>query len=81
MTVSKQVWRRRAPRLPVDCPGRLTGRLRQPVSVVELSLTGGVLSFSVTDNGGGFDPHGADDRGTGLLGMADRIGPVGGTLV
>jgi PilZ domain len=43
MTVSKQVWRRRAPRLPVDRPGRLTGRLRQPVNVVELSLTGCLL--------------------------------------
>jgi PilZ domain-containing protein len=40
MTVSKQVWRRRAPRLPVDRPGRLSGRLPQQIGVLELSLTG-----------------------------------------
>jgi hypothetical protein len=40
MTVSKQVWRRRAPRLSVDRPGRLSGRLPQPIGVLELSLTG-----------------------------------------
>src|SRR5207245_9259021 len=40
MTVSKQVWRRRAPRLPVDRAGRLSGRLPQPIGVLELSLTG-----------------------------------------
>jgi PilZ domain-containing protein len=40
MTVSKQVWRRRAPRLTVDRPGRLSGRASQEVSIAELSLTG-----------------------------------------
>jgi hypothetical protein len=40
MTVSKQVWRRRAPRLSVDRPGRLSGRLPQAIAVLELSLTG-----------------------------------------
>jgi PilZ domain-containing protein len=40
MTVSKQVWRRRAPRLTVDRPGRLSGRASQTVHVLELSLTG-----------------------------------------
>ena len=40
MTVSKQVWRRRAPRLTVDRPGRLSGRASHSVHVLELSLTG-----------------------------------------
>ena len=40
MTVSKQATRRRAPRLSVDRPGRLTGRLSQAVTVIDLSLTG-----------------------------------------
>ena len=31
---------RRAPRLPVDLPGSLTGRVVHPVRVVDLSLTG-----------------------------------------
>jgi signal transduction histidine kinase len=46
---------------------------------IRLSQTDGVLSFSVVDDGRGFDA--ADtQRGTGLQGMTDRIDAVGGTL-
>jgi signal transduction histidine kinase len=37
------------------------------------------LRFEVSDNGAGFDA-GRTSRGTGLLGMADRIGAVGGSI-
>lgn len=40
MTASKPATRRRAPRLSVDRPGRLRGRLPHPITVVDLSLTG-----------------------------------------
>lgn len=47
--------------------------------VVALDVRDGGPAFSVTDNGQGFDP--ADQHsGTGLLGMADRVGALGGTL-
>ncbi|HUG52007.1 MAG TPA: PilZ domain-containing protein [Vicinamibacteria bacterium] len=40
MIVPKQATRRRAPRVTVDRPGRLTGRSPHPVTVVDLSVTG-----------------------------------------
>ncbi|OAA25615.1 signal transduction histidine kinase [Frankia sp. EI5c] len=39
----------------------------------------GALTFSVSDNGAGFDPDQAE-RGHGMTNMADRIGAIGGTL-
>jgi signal transduction histidine kinase len=39
----------------------------------------GVLEFSVTDDGAGFDP-GSSGYGTGLQGMADRLAALGGGL-
>jgi signal transduction histidine kinase len=52
------------------------------VAVVELSLAGDDLCLSVHDGGPGFDAQGATatGSGTGLLGMADRVGAVGGVL-
>jgi signal transduction histidine kinase len=47
--------------------------------VVDLSAAGGWLSVTVRDDGPGFDPAGQAD-GTGLLGLADRVGAVGGAL-
>jgi signal transduction histidine kinase len=41
--------------------------------------TGGILEFSVTDDGTGFDT-GSRDRGSGLQGMADRLAALGGDL-
>jgi hypothetical protein len=40
MTASKPATRRRAPRLSVERPGRLKGRLPHAITVVDLSLTG-----------------------------------------
>jgi len=40
MTASKPATRRRAPRLTVDRPGRLQGRLPHEITVVDVSLTG-----------------------------------------
>jgi hypothetical protein len=40
MTASKPATRRRAPRLSVDRPGRLKGRLPHAITVIDLSLTG-----------------------------------------
>ncbi len=48
-------------------------------AVVQLSVADGWLSFSVSDDGAGFDPS-AVARGTGLLGMADRVDALGGSL-
>jgi signal transduction histidine kinase len=48
-------------------------------AAVELSETDGWLSFAVSDDGAGFDPS-AVARGTGLLGMADRVEALGGSL-
>jgi signal transduction histidine kinase len=48
-------------------------------AVIRLSHDDGVLSFSVVDDGRGFDAAGAQ-RGTGLQGMADRVDAVGGEL-
>jgi len=52
---------------------RATVRLAGP------SGTGGIVEFSVTDDGTGFDP-GAAGYGTGLQGMADRMAALGGDL-
>jgi hypothetical protein len=40
MTASKPATRRRAPRLSVERPGRLKGRLTHAIMVIDLSLTG-----------------------------------------
>ncbi|MCK9926969.1 histidine kinase [Frankia sp. Mgl5] len=47
---------------------------------VEIGLADGVLSFTVSDDGPGFDPTAPQGGGTGLLGMADRVGAAGGAL-
>jgi signal transduction histidine kinase len=49
-----------------------------PVSV-DLSDTGGALSFTVCDSGAGFDPA-ETQVGAGIANMRDRIAAVGGTL-
>ncbi|MEO8424078.1 MAG: histidine kinase, partial [Actinomycetota bacterium] len=46
---------------------------------VRLSASGDELAFEVVDDGDGFDPA-STRRGSGLLGMADRLEAVGGTL-
>ena len=46
---------------------------------VALGQTNGSLSFTVTDDGAGFD-RGVTSYGTGLQGMADRLEAVGGSL-
>jgi signal transduction histidine kinase len=46
---------------------------------VGLSCSGGILQFTITDDGTGFDTAAARD-GTGLQGMADRLAALGGTL-
>jgi signal transduction histidine kinase len=47
--------------------------------IVKLFADNDRLSFSVTDDGHGFDAD-ATNYGTGLLGMADRLEALGGTL-
>jgi signal transduction histidine kinase len=44
-----------------------------------LSISGGSLQFTITDDGTGFDTAAAR-HGTGLQGMADRLAALGGTL-
>jgi signal transduction histidine kinase len=46
---------------------------------VNLSMEAGQLSFSVTDDGKGFDPA-SKPPGSGLQGMADRMDALGGIL-
>jgi signal transduction histidine kinase len=46
---------------------------------VTLERRGEGLEFTISDDGGGFDP-GSEARGSGLVGMQDRIGAVGGTV-
>jgi signal transduction histidine kinase len=46
---------------------------------VRLSNGDGRLTFEVRDDGVGFDPA-ATGMGTGLQGMADRLGALGGTV-
>jgi signal transduction histidine kinase len=48
-------------------------------ATITLVLDGGVLEFTVADDGRGFDAAVAVD-GTGVVGMADRLGAVGGGL-
>jgi signal transduction histidine kinase len=48
-------------------------------ATVGLSCSDGSLSFTVTDDGAGFDPA-ATQYGTGLQGMADRLAALGGAL-
>ena len=48
-------------------------------ATVRLSQQNGQLTFSVDDDGRGFDP-GTNDGGTGLQGMADRLEAIGGEL-
>lgn len=48
-------------------------------ATVTLSQQNGRLTFSVDDDGRGFDPS-ATGRGTGLQGMADRLEAIGGEL-
>ena len=46
---------------------------------ISLDRTDGLLSFTVVDDGVGFDPD-ASTRGTGLQGIADRLEAIGGRL-
>jgi signal transduction histidine kinase len=48
-------------------------------AVVRLVKSNGHLTFTVTDDGRGFDPD-SNVAGTGLQGMADRLDAIGGTL-
>ena len=48
-------------------------------ATVSLRRSNGALWFSVTDDGRGFDPD-ATGGGTGLQGIADRLGALDGTL-
>jgi signal transduction histidine kinase len=48
-------------------------------ATVRLFQQNGRLTFSVDDDGRGFDPN-ATDRGTGLQGMSDRLEAIGGEL-
>ncbi|MGZ8605033.1 MAG: sensor histidine kinase, partial [Actinomycetota bacterium] len=46
---------------------------------VRLAQVNGDLTFEVADDGRGFDPE-ASGYGTGLQGIADRLGALDGTL-
>jgi signal transduction histidine kinase len=46
---------------------------------VDLAIDAGALAFSVTDDGRGFDPD-ATGFGTGLQGIADRLGSLDGSV-
>ena len=46
---------------------------------ISLASSDGLLSFTVADDGVGFDPH-ATTQGTGLQGIADRLDALGGRL-
>ncbi|HJP66212.1 MAG TPA: sensor histidine kinase, partial [Actinomycetota bacterium] len=48
-------------------------------AVVSLAASNGSLTFSIADDGRGFDPA-TTKLGTGLQGMADRLAAVGGEL-
>jgi signal transduction histidine kinase len=52
---------------------------RASAVTVRLAQTGGVLEFSVSDDGAGF-PAAAARHGSGLQGMSDRLAAHGGTL-
>ena len=47
--------------------------------VLSLAAAGDVLCFTIADDGPGFDVD-ASGGGTGLVGMRDRLGAVGGSL-
>ena len=47
---------------------------------VDLSLVDGELRFAVVDDGPGFVTGDRAGHGSGLVGMADRLGAVGGTV-
>jgi signal transduction histidine kinase len=49
------------------------------IATVTLSQANGTLTFTVADDGVGFDPSGVA-HGTGLQGMADRLDAIGGEL-
>ncbi|HSY66470.1 MAG TPA: ABC transporter substrate binding protein [Terriglobales bacterium] len=49
---------------------------------VELTVNANRVSLHITDEGRGFDPHGANPRvGLGLVGMTERLRLVGGTIL
>ena len=48
-------------------------------AIVSLAQSNGQLTFSVTDDGRGFDPA-TTGRGTGLQGIADRLDAIGGAF-
>jgi signal transduction histidine kinase len=48
-------------------------------ATITLSQTDGHLTFTVADDGRGFDPS-VTAHGTGLQGMADRLDAIGGSL-
>jgi signal transduction histidine kinase len=48
-------------------------------ATVSLAQANGTLTFSVADDGVGFDP-GQVEHGTGLQGMADRLDAIGGDV-
>lgn len=48
-------------------------------AIVSLAQSNGELTFSVTDDGRGFDPA-TTGRGTGLQGIADRLDAIGGAF-
>jgi signal transduction histidine kinase len=48
-------------------------------ATVSLDQANGTLTFSVADDGVGFDP-GQVEHGTGLQGMADRLDAIGGDV-
>ena len=54
-------------------------RLAGPSDPGDPGRPAGVLEFSVTDDGAGFDPA-SSGYGTGLQGMADRLAALGGDL-
>jgi len=46
-------------------------------AAIELRMDGGVLSFSVHDDGAGFDPS-VERAGYGLINLRDRLNALGG---
>jgi signal transduction histidine kinase len=52
---------------------------RAASAAVTLSLVDGELTFEVADDGRGFDPS-STGYGTGLQGIADRMGALAGSL-
>ena len=49
------------------------------MNTISLARTDGLLSFSVADDGVGFD-QGSTTHGTGLRGIEDRLDALGGTV-